>query len=81
MTYQIIQNNLLNKEQFEFQNKKSSTDAVLLYTETVIENHENEKKTAAIVLDLAIQFNSISHKKKVFKKQSGSTSLSLRLFY
>ena len=53
MMDQIIKNNLLNKEQFGFQNKKTPIDAVLLYTETVIENRENEKKTAAILLDLA----------------------------
>ena len=53
--------NLLNKEQFGFQNKKSSTDAVLFFTETVIENHENGQNTAAIFLDFAQAFNSISH--------------------
>ena len=37
----IDKNNLLNKEQFGFQNKKSSTVAVLFFTEAVIENHEN----------------------------------------
>ena len=33
----IIKNNLLNKVQFGFQNKKSSTDAELFFTETVIQ--------------------------------------------
>ena len=58
----INKNNQLNKEQFEFQNKKSSTDPVLFFNETVIENHENGQTTAAIFLDLAKAFNSISHK-------------------
>ena len=63
----INKNNLLNKEQFGFQNKKSSADAVLFFNETVVENHENGQNTAAIFLDLAKAFNSISHK-FVFKK-------------
>ena len=49
----INKNNLLNKEHFGFQNEKSSTDAVLFFTETVIENHENGKNTAAFFLDFA----------------------------
>ena len=73
-------NNLLNKEHFGFQNKKSSTDAVLFFTETVIENHENGRNTAAILLDLRKAFNSVWHK-KLFKKQSASTSLNLQLIY
>ena len=52
----------MNKEQFGFQNKKSSTDAILFFTETVVENHENGENTAVIFLDLAKAFNSISHK-------------------
>ena len=64
----INKNNLLNKEQFGFQNKKSSTDAVLFFSETVIENHENGKNTAAIFLDLAKAFKSISH--KIFFKKA-----------
>ena len=59
----INKNNLSNKEQFEFQNKKFSTDAVLFFTEIAIENHENGKNNAAIFLDLSKAFNSISHKK------------------
>ena len=58
----INKNNLLNKEQFGFRNKKSSTDAVLFFTETVIENHENAQNTAAIFLDLAKAFNLILRK-------------------
>ena len=64
----INKNNLLNKEQFGFQNKKSSTDAVLFFTETVIENHEKGQNTAAIFLPLAKAFNSISH--KIFLKKA-----------
>ena len=63
----INKNNLLNKEQFGFQNKKSPTDAVLFFTVTVVEN-ENGQNTAAISLDLAKAFNSISH--KIFLKKS-----------
>ena len=58
----INRNNQLNKEQLEFQNKKFSTDAVLFATETVIENHEYGKNTAAIFLDLEKSFNSFSPK-------------------
>ena len=63
----INKNNLLNKEKFAFQNKQYATDAVLFFTETVIENHENRKNSAAIFLDLTKAFNSISH--KIFKKK------------
>ena len=68
MMVHINKNNLLNIEQFGFQNKKSSTDAVLFFTETLIENHENGQNTAAIFLDLAKAFNSISH--KIFLKKA-----------
>ena len=64
----IDKNNFLNKKQFGFI-KKSSTDAVLLFTETVIENRENGQNTAAIFLDLAKTFNSISHKKFIKKAE------------
>ena len=64
----INKNNLLNKEQFGFKNKKPSTDAVLFFTETVIENHENGQNTTTIFLDLAKAFNSNSH--KLFPKKA-----------
>ena len=56
----------MNKELFGFQNKKSSTDAALFFAEIVTENLEIGKNIAAIFLDLAKAFNSISH--KIFKK-------------
>ena len=40
----------------------------MFFTETVIENHENGQNTAAIFLDLAKAFNSISH--KIFLKKA-----------
>ena len=43
-------------------NQKSLTGAVLIFTETVIGNHENGNNTAAIFLDLAKAFNSNSQK-------------------
>ena len=70
----INKNNLLNKEQFGFQNKKSSTDAVLFFTEIVVENHENGQNTAAVFLELAKAFNSISH--KIFLKKAESFNFS-----
>ena len=70
----INKNNLLNKEQFGFQNKKSSTDAVLFVTETAVENHESGQNTAAIFLDLAKAFNPISH--KIFLKKAKSFNFS-----
>ena len=76
----ISKNNLLNRDQFGFQNKKSSTDAVLFFTETVVENLENGQNTAAIFVDLARAFNSV-RTKYFFKKQSPSNSLSLQLIY
>ena len=59
---------------FEYRYKKSSTDAVLFFTETAVENHENAQNTAAIFLDLAKAFNSISH--KVFLKKAESFNFS-----
>ena len=41
MTDNIKQSNLLNKEQFGFQSKKSSTDALMVFPETIIEKKEN----------------------------------------
>ena len=64
----------MNKEKFGFQNKKSSTDAALFFNESVIENHENGENTAAIFLDLAKAFNSISH--KIFLKTAECFSFS-----
>ena len=64
----INKKNLLNKEQFGFRNKKSSTDAELFFTETVIENHENGRNTVAIFLDLANAFNLFWH--KIFLKKA-----------
>ena len=40
----------------------------MFFLETVIENHENGQNTAAIFLDLAKAFNSISH--KIFLKKA-----------
>ena len=54
--------------------KKSLTDAVLFFTETVVENHENGQNTTAIFLDLAKAFNSISH--KMFLKKAESFNFS-----
>ena len=65
----INKNNLLNKKQFGFQNKKTSTDTVLFFTETVLESHENGKNAAAIFLDLEKAFYSISHKKFLKKAE------------
>ena len=76
----LIKNNLLNKEQFGCRNKKSSTDALLFFSETIIENHENGRNTAAIFLDLAKAFNSC-RTKYFLEKQSASTSLSLKLIF
>ena len=59
----------MNKEQFAFQNKTTSTaGAVLCFTETEIQNHENGKNTAETFLDLAKAFNSILHTKILLKK-------------
>ena len=68
MMNHINKNNVLNKVRFGFQNKKSSTIEVLFFTETVKENQENSKNTAAIFLDLAKAFNSNSH--KIFIKKA-----------
>ena len=70
---------LLNKNQFGFQSRKSSTDAVLYFIKKLIGNMED-----AVFLDLAKAFNSISHeiflKKYENFKLSQSTILLLKSF-
>ena len=50
---------LLNKKQFGFQSRKSSTDAVLYFIEEVIGNTEDNNDTSAVFLDLAEDFEKI----------------------
>ena len=57
----IDKHKIINKEQFEFQKKKSATDAFLELVETVSAKLDQSKETVAIFLDLAKAFNSISH--------------------
>ena len=64
---------LLNKKQFGFQSRKSSTDAVLYFIEKLIGNME-ENDTGAVFLDLAKAFNSISH--EIFLKKAENFNLS-----
>ena len=64
---------LLNKKQFGFQSRKSSTDAVLYFIEKIKGNLENNNDTGAVFLDLAKAFNSISH--EVFLKKAENFNL------
>ena len=64
---------LLNKKQFGFQCRKSSTDAVLYFIEKIIENMQ-DNDTGAVFLDLAKAFNSISH--EIFLKKAENFNLS-----
>ena len=57
----IDKHNIINKEQFGFQQKDFATDAVLELVETVSANLDKNKENVAIFLDLAKAFNSISH--------------------
>ena len=63
----------LNKKQFGFQSRKSSTDAVLYFIEKIIGNME-DNDTGALFLDLAKAFNSISH--EIFLKKTENFNLS-----
>ena len=65
---------LLNKKEFGFQSRKSSTDAVLYFIEKIIENLKNNNDTDAVFLDLAKAFNSISH--EIFFKKAENFNLS-----
>ena len=56
----IDKHKIINKEQYEFQKKKSATDAVLELVETVSSNVDLRKENVSIFLDLAKAFNSIS---------------------
>ena len=75
---------LLNKKQFGFQYRKSSTDAVLYFIEKITGNMEDNNDAGAVFLDLAKAFNSISHEIFVKKtenfKLSQSTILLLKSF-
>ena len=64
----------MNKKQFGFQSRKSSTDAVLYFIEKIIRNLENNNDTDAVFLDLAKAFNSISH--EIFLKKADNFNLS-----
>ena len=70
----INKNNLLNKEQFGFQNKKSSIDAVLFFTDTVVENHENGQKHCSNFFRPCKSIQSISH--NIFLKKEESFNFS-----
>ena len=61
MTEFIDKHEIINKEHFGFQKKKSATDAVLELVETVSADLDQSKETVANFLDLAKAFNSISH--------------------
>ena len=65
---------LLNKKQFGFQSRKSSTDAVLYFIEKIIGNMADNNDTVAVFLDLAKAFNSISH--EIFLKKAENFNLS-----
>ena len=65
---------LLNKKQFGFQSRKSSTDAVLFFIEKIIGILEKNNDTGAVFLDLAKAFNSISH--EIFLKKAENIILS-----
>ena len=64
---------LLNKKQFGFQSRKSSTDAVLYLIEKIIGNIE-DNDTGAVFLYLAKAFNSFSH--EIFLKKDENFNLS-----
>ena len=63
----------MNKKQFGFQSRKSSTDAVLDFTEKIIGDIE-DNDTGPVFLDLAKAFNSISH--EIFLKKGENFNLS-----
>ena len=54
-------NNIINKNQFGFQKKKSAVDAVIVLTEKINEIVDKGELGMTIFLDLAKAFNSISH--------------------
>ena len=62
MTEYNEKNNIINKNQFGFQKKKSAVDAVIVLTEKINEIVDKGELGMTIFLDLAKAFNSISHK-------------------
>ena len=74
---------LLNKKQFGFQSRKSSTDAVLYFIDKIIGTLEDNNDTGAVFLDLAklpIQFQMRSFSRKLNISTSQSTVLLLKSF-
>ena len=65
---------LLNKKQFGFQSRKSSTDAVLYSIEKIIGNMEYNNDTGAVFLDLAKKFTLSLH--EIFLKKAENFNLS-----
>ena len=65
---------LLNKKQFGFQSRMSSTDAVLYFIEKLTGNMEDNNDTGAVFLDLAKAFNSVLH--EIFLKKAENFNLS-----
>ena len=65
---------LLNKKQFGFQSRKSSTYAVLYFIEKIIGDMEDNNDTGSMFLDLAKAFKSISH--EIFLKKAENFSFS-----
>ena len=63
----LVQNKLLSPFQFGFRSKCSTTDALLLATEKIRLNIDNNNFVAAAMLDLSKAFDSISHE-ILFKK-------------
>ena len=63
---------LLNKKQFGFQSRKSSTDAYLI--EKIIGNMEDNNDTGAVFIDLAKALNSISD--EIFLKEAENFNFS-----
>lgn len=53
--------NIINKEQFGFVEKKSTTDALGSITEHIYNNLDKSKPTIAIFLDLAKAFDTVNH--------------------
>jgi hypothetical protein len=62
--------NIINKNQFGFQNCKSTEDALIKFTNTISQNLNSNMKTLAVFLDIRKAFDTIPHNTLFMKLES-----------
>uniref|UniRef100_A0A1B6M5P8 Reverse transcriptase domain-containing protein n=1 Tax=Graphocephala atropunctata TaxID=36148 RepID=A0A1B6M5P8_9HEMI len=70
LTEHLEKNELFDEEQHGFRKNRSTTTALVSFTESLIESIDKKNKVAGIFMDLSKAFDSISHSKLVKKLQN-----------